>query len=41
VMEDISCRTVDPEELIYPRQTEIKLFVRKDIIDIFFKRQRT
>lgn len=34
VMEDISCRTADPEELIYPRQTEIKLFVRKDIIDI-------
>lgn len=34
--EDISCRTADPEELIYPaaRQTEIKLFVRKDIIDI-------
>lgn len=34
VMEDISCRTADLEELIYPRQTEIKLFVRKDIIDI-------
>lgn len=32
--EDISCRTADPEELIYLKQTEIKLFARKDIIDI-------
>lgn len=32
VMEDISCRTADLEELIYLRQTEIKLFVRKNVI---------
>lgn len=41
VMEDISCRTADLEELIYPWQTEIKLFVRKDIIDILRGEHKT